>query len=137
MSAAGGLDGNGTQTEWTLTGGSRPGFFWLVPLHQGVHRFHNEEKYHQCKYQEADNCIDELANEEVAVVDGKCKVREAKATENTDKRGNEIFDQGINNTTEGSTYNDTNRQVYNIAAKYKCLKLVEDAHRLFPYFRYS
>jgi len=51
------------------------------------------------------------------MVDSEGKIREAKAAENTDKRGDEVFDQGINDATKGSTYDNTNRQVYNIATK--------------------
>src|SRR5579864_1470934 len=133
MRAAPRVDGNLAQAFRTLPGCriSR-GRSFAHPRNQQVHWRHHKEVNRHRNQQERNRCVDEVADKELAVVNGEANRRKIRlADQGCDEWSQQVSGKGRNHGCERRANDHANCHVHNISAQNELLESTE--HKAPPY----
>src|SRR5580693_1023487 len=116
---AAGVDGDFAEAFWTLLcGGIGGGGVFAHARDQGVDGSHHEEVHGGCDQQERNHGIDELAVEELAIVEGKFELREVWCLyQRRDERRQKTLGERSDDAGEGGADDDAHSHVHNISTQ--------------------
>ena len=107
-------------------------FLWDISQ---LDRLHDQKKDHECKNNEADNCIQEVPNQKFASVDAIRDIAKADFAWNTNQRIDNILGERRDYAAECRPDDNANRQVHHVSPQDKRLKFAAETHVL-PFIPY-